>query len=184
MAITMDHLENLFKELKLKYRRKDERSAIETGFQTTHYRDKDGDDGLMVVVMLREDGEYVSIFSPMAYKIDGPHVDIFLKACMIVQWQTKLIQFEYDPDDGEIRPVIEFPLEDGTLTARQLHRCLRGLTQLVDDHDAMLRQALETGEIRRTNGSPPRDRAIAELEDLLRRLREEAGGGQGPPRSV
>ena len=183
MAVTMDHLENLFKELDLKYRRRDDRSSMETGFQTTHYRDRDGDDGLMVVVMLREEGEYLSIFAPMAYKIDGPHADAFLRACMIVQWQTKLIQFEYDPDDGEIRPVIEFPLEDSTLTARQLHRCLRGLTQLVDDHDAMLRHALETGEIR-TNGSPPRDRAIAELEELLRRLREEAGGGQGPPRGV
>lgn len=44
-----------------------------------------------------------------------------------------MLQWEYDPSDGEIRAIIEFPLEDAEMTERQFNRCLHGLVQLVDE---------------------------------------------------
>jgi hypothetical protein len=43
-----------------------------------------------------------------------------------------MLQWEYDPSDGEIRAIIEFPLEDSILTEKQFYRCLSGLIQIVD----------------------------------------------------
>jgi hypothetical protein len=50
-----------------------------------------------------------------------------------ISWETKMLQWEYDPSDGEIRAIIEFPLEDSILTEKQFNRCLHGLIQLVDN---------------------------------------------------
>jgi hypothetical protein len=63
----------------------------------------------------------------------------------MVQWKTKLIQFEFDARDGEVRPVIEFPLEDAPLTSKQLLRCLSGMTELVDKYHLVLMRVLDQG---------------------------------------
>ncbi len=59
----------------------------------------------------------------------------------------KLLRFEYDPTDGEVRAAIELPLEDAPLTERLFDRCLSGLIQLVDQQ-AMprIKTVLATGE--------------------------------------
>ena len=65
----------------------------------------------------------------------------------MIQWRTKMIQFEFDARDGEVRPVVEFPLEDAELTMLQLHRALIGLLQLVDRYHPELEHCLATGLI-------------------------------------
>jgi hypothetical protein len=58
-----------------------------------------------------------------------------------------MLQWEYDPSDGEIRAIIEFPLEDSMLTERQFNRCLSGLIQIVDTIALpRLQEVMETGE--------------------------------------
>ncbi|MDP9177346.1 MAG: YbjN domain-containing protein [Gemmatimonadota bacterium] len=115
--------------------------------ETRTYKDADGDQILFLVLQVLEGGEYLQLFCPMAFKVEGPHVDVFLKACAIVQWRTKLIQFEYDPRDGEIRPTIELPLEDSKVTARQLLRCVRGMVMLMDTYYPVLDRARTEGII-------------------------------------
>jgi hypothetical protein len=66
---------------------------------------------------------------------------------LAISWETKMLQWEYDPSDGEIRAIIEFPLEDSMLTERQFNRCLSGLIQIVDTIALpRLQEVMETGE--------------------------------------
>lgn len=86
---------------------------------------------------------------------------------MEVQWQTKLIQFEYDRNDGEIRPIVEFPIEDSTLTARQLMRCILGLVEIIDNYYPVLRWALDEGVVEFPVEVPPPPTVDRMLETLL-----------------
>jgi len=49
-----------------------------------------------------------------------------------------MVQFEYDPDDGEIQAIVEFALEDSMLTRQQLMRTIYALTDALEEyHDAV-----------------------------------------------
>lgn len=112
------------------------------------YRDGDGDRMLFIFIKLEEDGEYLELYCPWAWDIESSkHAAAFLDACAEVQYRTKLLQFGYDPRDGEIRPTIEWPIEDGTVTSRQLARAIMGMKSLIDEYAPVLDRALATGEI-------------------------------------
>ncbi|MFZ5926400.1 MAG: hypothetical protein ACOYX1_03025 [Acidobacteriota bacterium] len=165
MATTLEQIAQFLSEEGLQHRVDRERNAVFVGFRTVQYRDESGEPSLLVVIKLLEDGEYIEIFSPMCYCYkDGPHKEVVFQACLMVSYATKHLQFEYDPGDGEIRAVIEFPLEDAPLTKRQLLRCVHGLVQIVDKYDPMIRGAMTNGEIKQ----PPSESA----EELLRLFRE------------
>ncbi len=148
MAITLDELDQKLREIPgfvpLPGPIPDSKSLV---FPTEHYADDDGDKRLLIIVVLEENGEYIKVLSPFAMKAKGRHADDLLKACMMVQWKTKLVQFEYDDTDGEIRPIIEWPVEDGTVTAKQLARAITGLVQIVDRFYPVLERALAKGKI-------------------------------------
>lgn len=42
---------------------------------------------------------------------------------------------------------VEFPIEDGTITVKQLERCIKGLVGLIDDFYPILKRALDTGVV-------------------------------------
>ncbi len=117
-------------------------------FKTDAYKDTDGDKLLFIFIKLEENGEYIKIYCPMAWAIKGnKHAAAFREACMEIQFLTKLLQFEYDPRDGEIRPMIEWPIEDGTVTSPQLARAISGMKSLIDKYAPVLDKALATGKI-------------------------------------
>lgn len=201
MATTIQKISEMLtaKGLKHEIRRSNGNEIILSMTMKT-YRDPEGRDSLLLVVGLIEDGEYFRLFAPSAYKAEGPHKALFLQACLACQWRTKLIQFEFDASDGEIRPIIEFPLEDAELTSKQLHRCISGICYLLDTYHPTFKKALETGEIEmpETSGSatpvlsleqqaaallqrllvsgrPRNDPLVRELQDLL-----EAGLSESP----
>ena len=76
----------------------------------------------------------------------------------------KLLRFEYDPVDGEVRASIELPIEDGTITFKQFQRCLLGLVQLIDNK-AMprLKAVLARGE------DPGAVEPVKEVAEILAR---------------
>ncbi len=127
-------------------------------------------DDFLIVVQLEEEGEFFKLFAPrvLAGIQDHPYKLSILQTMLRISWETKMLQWEYDPSDGEIRAIIEFPLEDSTLTERQFNRCLQGLVEIIDEI-AMprLRSVMETGE-------DPSD--IDMGERLLLTLQEEAPG--------
>lgn len=185
MATTLDEICSFLDQRDLRYRRRED--DIIAGFVTKRYRDEDGDNGILVVIKLFENGEYIKVFCPAAYNCrETPHKAIVLQTLLIVSWRTKHVQFEYDESDGEIRVIIEFPLEDAPLTGRQLWRCMSGIVKIIDDFDPVIRGAIENGVVEwptEIEASRSISRALAESDDpddLIRRfaeflVREQAG---------
>jgi hypothetical protein len=203
MATTLDEITKYFDASEIKYRAEPARNRIIFGFATEKYRSPKGEAGVMLGIELNENGEYLRVVAPHAFVAKGPHVAVFFKACLIYQWRTKLIQFEFDDQDGEIRPVIEFPLEDAKLTAKQLERCIGGIVELLEDGYEPLNKALTEGVLDFPGPKAPPGSAElmaimsalagASEEDrarLIDKLREIAGQGKrdggsgGPPESI
>ena len=127
-------------------------------------------DNFVIVVQLDEDGRFFKLFAPQVLSEiqDHPYRDAILQTMLCISWETKMLQWEYDPSDGEIRAIIEFPLEDSVLTERQFNRCLAGLVQIVDEVAMPRLQAvMETGQ------DPSYEE---EGERLLLALQEQAPG--------
>jgi hypothetical protein len=144
MAMTIDQIAGMLEELDLTYQHQD--GYLFFTMETEVYVDpeKSGKRALTLMIELMEDGEFFTLLAPRAYFVRGSHQDAFLRACARVQWRTKLVQFEWDVRDGEVRPIIELPLEDASLTRRQLQRCIYALCSIVDRyHEALHRAATE-----------------------------------------
>lgn len=164
MGATLEQIAGFLDNKDWKYRLDREESRILTGVYGENIED------FLIVIELDEDGEFFEIFAPrvLAGVKDHPHKTAILQTMLCISWETKMLQWEYDPSDGEIRAIIEFPLEDAILTERQFYRCLHSLVQLVDELALPRLQAvMETGE-------DPGD--LEEGERLLLALQEEAPG--------
>jgi hypothetical protein len=147
-----------------KYHIDEEAYRILTGVQAENV------DEFLIVVQLDENGEFFKVFAPQVISgvKDHPYKEAILQTMLCISWETKMLQWEYDPNDGEIRAIIEFPLEDSSLTEKQFNRCLSGLIQIIDNV-AMprLKEVMATGK-------DPGDRELGER--LLLTLQEEAPG--------
>jgi hypothetical protein len=164
MATTLKQIATFLDKKEWKYRIDEEGCRILTGVYGENLED------FLIVIQLDEEGEFFEIFAPrvLAGVKDHPHKTAILQTMLCISWETKMLQWEYDPSDGEIRAIIEFPLEDAILTERQFNRCLSSLVQLVDELALPRLQAvMETGE-------DPGD--MEEGERLLLALQEEAPG--------
>jgi hypothetical protein len=164
MAANLPQIAEYLNKKGWKYRLSDAEGRIYTGVQGESINH------LLLIIELEEDGEFFSIYAPQVISglIEHPHKAAVLQTMLSISWETKMLQWEYDPSDGEIRAIIEFPLEDAALTERQFNRCLHALVQLVDEM-AMprLMHVMETG-------IDPEDED--EGERLLLALQEEAPG--------
>lgn len=148
MATTYATICGFLDEMGLKYEMNEERHRIYTGFPTKSYADEDGDKLVFIAILLEEDGEYLKDYAPSVYACkDGPNKLAVLQTCLMVSWKTKMLQYEYDEGDGEIRAIIEFPLEDAELTQKQLRRGLFGVVHLVDHYHPAFQAALESGKV-------------------------------------
>ncbi len=165
MATSLREVSGFLDDLGLRHEVQDDHVLLP--FSTEHYRSPDGEASLVMAVRLEEGGHYVKVFVPNAFRADGEHTDAFLRAVAIVQWRTKLVQFEFDETDGEVRAIVEFPIEDARLTAGQLGRCVHGLVQLLEAYAEPLLTALETGEIAFGEETTPMAEALGEMLSTL-----------------
>ena len=165
MATSLQQLSKYLDRRGWKYRLAEDENRIYTGVKGEHV------DHLFVVIELEEGGEFFSVYAPKVLSDDirdHKHKLAVLQTMLSISWETKMLQWEYDPSDGEIRAIIEFPLEDAEMTERQFNRCLHGLVQLVDEMAIpRLTHVLETGY-------DPSDED--EGERLLLALQSEAPG--------
>lgn len=146
MATNLSEIELILKEEELRYTRMDE--YVRTSFSTDSYVDPDGDRSVFLVLKPEEAGEYFKLIAPNLYKLpkESDNGAVF-QALLMTSWKTKLVQYEYDELDGEVRAIVEFPLEDSPLTRRQLMRCVHGIVQIVDEYHPVISRAIETGFI-------------------------------------
>ena len=164
MAVTLEQIAGYLEHSIWSYHVDDEEQRLLIEGHAAHI------DDFLIVVQLEEEGEFFKLFAPQV--LTGlqhhPHKLAILQTMLRISWETKMLQWEYDPSDGEIRAIIEFPLEDATLTERQFNRCLYGLIEIIDEI-AMprLMAVMETGD-------DPSDVDIGER--LLLTLQEEAPG--------
>ncbi|GAP98086.1 hypothetical protein [Leptolyngbya sp. NIES-2104] len=164
MAATLEQIASYLDKKEWKYRIDEAGCRILTGVYGENLED------FLIVIQLDEEGEFFEMFAPRVLSgvKDHPHKAAILQTMLAISWETKMLQWEYDPSDGEIRAIIEFPLEDSTLTERQFNRCLHSLVELVDELALpRLNAVMETGE-------DPGD--LEEGERLLLALQEEAPG--------
>lgn len=182
MPTTIEQLQEFLDEYDLRYRIDEERDAILIGFEIdpegSAFRSPDGSPSIRMVIRVMERGEFLSVFCPQAWNVgDCPHKAAVFEAIASIQSQYKLLRFDYDPKDGELRPNIELPLEDSEITSRQFHRLIHGVLHGVQRFDGVIRHAMETGEVsfasveRMEDLEPPSPEVIR-----LHRLAEEVGG--------
>ena len=183
MPTSLERVRACLEEESLRYHVDEENDAIVVGFlldaDTTTYRDSEGKARIQVVIRVLEGGEFVAAFTPQAWSIaDTPHRSVVLEALVGVQSQYKMVRFDHDPADGEIRPNVELPLEEADVAPRQLHRMIHGIVHCVQRYDAVIRHAKETGVVSwalvREDDDPPGSTAAD--AGRLDRLLAEAGG--------
>jgi hypothetical protein len=142
MGITLDQIATYLAPRDLTYQIQPEKSRILVRLAL------DSGEQLLVVIQLDEEGRFFKLFAPevLADVKTHPHKAAILQTMLSISWETKMLQWEYDPSDGEIRAIIEFPLEDSTLTAQQFNRCFDGLIEIVGDWALpRLHAVMETG---------------------------------------
>jgi len=153
MPLTIDQLEQFFKARRLKYRREPDR--IVTGFATRNFRDDRGQEGVVIIARLSEGGKYLEFVAPGLYRSHGcEHRAALFQALLDVTMRTKMIRFEHDPADGEIRCTVECPIEDGELTSKQFQRMLDCLAEAVDRWHPVIRRAMDEGIVSFDNPEP------------------------------
>jgi hypothetical protein len=191
MPTTIQQVTGFLDEYELTYDVKEEYEAIGIGFSldesSTTYRDQDGDAHLQLVIRVVEDGEFVVVLAPQAWNIDAcPHKAAVFETLVALQARFKLLRFDYDPDDGEIRPNVELPVEDSSLSSKQFHRLMHAVIIGVQRLDRVVRHAMETGTVcldlmeeKESGDSAGVDHLDADDKALLESLEdlaEEAGG--------
>jgi len=132
----------------------------------------------VVVIKLDEGGDFIHFFEPQRYNIAGCKykAEVF-ETLLVIQNETKMLQWEYDPSDGEIRACIELPLEDVVLTKRLLIRCVLGLVRMMGSYHSRIKQVIETGVD--VGAVDPKIRMVAELEAMLAKLKADEGEAEG-----
>jgi hypothetical protein len=147
MSIKMERLESFLLSEHLKFRTHEDGHLV-VGFATQHYVSPGGLRGIAIAVRLSEQGEYLECIAPGLYNTqECRHPDAVLKLLLAITQRSKMIRFECDPTDGEVRCSIECPIEDGTVTRRQFVRMLKAMPELLDSWDAAIRAAMDTGGV-------------------------------------
>ncbi|MGH9348454.1 MAG: YbjN domain-containing protein [Vicinamibacterales bacterium] len=145
MPTTFDEIEALLTELGLRF--DVHRGNFRLSFETQQFRDPAGRHLLTMLIGVAGEGRHVRLICPYVLTAGGPHRDALVRACLMVQWSEGLVRFAFDERDGEIRAAIDVPLEDASLTARQLDHCIRYLAYAVDRYYPALVRAAADGII-------------------------------------
>jgi len=179
MSTTIDQIAEFLDEQELAYGRHETDDAILLGLPiapgNTSYRDRAGIAFFAFLIRLYENGEFLSVSLPWTwYLADCPHKPAVFQTLLEFQARKKLVRFDYDSDDGELRANAEICIEDSPFTAAQFHRLVLAVGNAVLELDPVIRHAMRTGEVDmdRLAESESRREEAARLRDLA----AEAGG--------
>jgi len=182
MAATIEQISEFLKDDGLDF--KIDGNIIRTWFKTHNYRDANGNTSLGLIIRLEENGEFLKIMAPAVYKYSaGPYKAALFQVLLMVSWDTKMIQYEYDVSVGEVRANIEFPLEDSSLTQKQLMRCLHSIAGIVDENHGKVVAVIERGELPEADDGDMGELWL-EFQEFLEHKKRAAGGaddGHGLP---
>ena len=170
MATTYEKVCDYLTKREIQFERHED-GAILVQYNTEKYRDPKGDANVLVAIQLENEGRFLKIFVPNAFSYhEGPYKAVVLQAALFVNFQSKMLQFEYDPRDGEIRAMVEFPLEDSPLTEEQFFRAFHGLCVLVEEYSPFIHHAMR-GTLDAATSGLDKDT----FAQFMRLMRTEAG---------
>lgn len=159
MSINLEQLTSYLEQLQISHEVQRQEDRILTGFNTNNVGN------LPIIIRLTEEGEFIQFYAPQLLDIkNSVFKGVALQTMASLSYEMKLVRFEYDAIDGEVRASIELPIEDGTITFKQFQRCLLGLVQIIDNK-AMprLKTVLARGE------DPGAVEPVEEVAEILAR---------------
>lgn len=151
MATTLQSLETLFQSIGWKYKAKPSQASGNEGylysaFPTKEYRDADGDSMVTFIFNIQEEGELLKVVVPRLYACINPHFRrAFFEVAIRKTFEKKLCFFDYDHRDGEIRMLLDLPIEDSELTERQIKRIVQSMLTHIDSNHEAVHAAVEKG---------------------------------------
>ena len=168
MATTLENLVEYLDNRDWNYQVDDENNRIVTGVIADNVED------FWIIIQLSEEGEFIQFIVPELLQIkEHVYKGLIFQTMLNIQWEVKMLRFEYDLIEGNIRASIEIPLENSELTEKQFNRVINALIRIIDEN-AMprLKEVLATGY-------DPGKKKLAEnllnqLPDELVELLEEA----------
>lgn len=103
-------------------------------------------DQLMIAVHLDEDGEYLRFRIPNYLNLrKAKNSESVLLKMMELNMKLKMLKYGVDNSDGEIAVSIEIPLQDGSFTPTQLHRCMYTMHEVALNERTRLQSLMLTG---------------------------------------
>lgn len=148
MPITLPELAAHFQAIGFKHKVEPEHNRLVLGFGTSHHVDLEGDKHVWVFVSIAAEGQYVEVVIPRAYNLANcKYKGATLAALAEIAFRTRSLQCEYDPQDGEVRYSVDAWVLDNTLTRAQLEMMVRIVVELLEEHEPVVRCAMETGKV-------------------------------------
>lgn len=156
-----------------------EYSDIITIFDTQNYKNEDGEKKLPIVILLEEKGRFIKIFSPRCYQYThSKYKEAFFKTLLAISFHTKMVQFECDQYEEGIYAMVEFPIEDATLSEKQVVRALFSIVHVLERYDSVIRSALDTGLI--AFGRSQEDEWLSNFITLMSQIEEDGKVDSSP----
>lgn len=144
-------------------------------FKTRYYQNPTGEKSLALLITVAEDGKYLEIAAVGMYSAkkakDVAKLSLFL---MGENYKTKLLRWEIDRTDNEVRATIEVAPVDGSITFDSFMRMLMLFPLVADGMHAAICRVMTTARL------PTPTRIDKRLQELVRR----AGGIRGLERLV
>lgn len=139
MATTLEYISSILSDADIKFEPDEERKIVRTAWM----RD---DVPVTLLILLYEEGELVQLRAPgLLTAMDETKKPLLFRAMLQMAFEIRLVQFEYDPGDGEVSTCIDIALEDAALSAEQLLRCCSLLLDVSFIARDRLKTILETG---------------------------------------
>jgi hypothetical protein len=156
MPLNLEQIEASLVEAGLKYRLEDGGGCghVLTAFATSCYENAEGQRGVAIVISVSDDGEFLEFTAPRLYDARRCREPGKLyQALLDITMRTKLVRFEHDAEDGEIRATVTYPIEDGSLTRRQFRRMVEAIPKAVDHWHPVIQRAMKEGIVELAAGA-------------------------------
>jgi hypothetical protein len=136
-------------------------------FQTRNYTNPAGDKSLSLFVTIAEGGRYLEIAAIGMYSAkDAKNIGNLAQFLLGQNYVTKLLRWELDRTDGEVRASVELAPVDGSVTFDSFMRSLMLFPMIAETLHPQITKVMTTGKL------PAPVRVNKRLQELVRR----AGG--------
>ncbi len=163
MAVSLDQIEGFLKEIGFKYTRVEENQVIIAGFsenETTaalFFRTIDSGDVLQIKMEPRDKNEMFDISSNHKY------LNLILPQLLKENYDIKFGNWEYNPENGDLRFAVEIPFMDAVMTKNQFIRIMSVFSSALEAQERIMHIA-KTGEVKEDETS----KLMAEFAEFLK----------------